>query len=99
MQSYAKYHLDVREVIGTKQPQYVLHQGKEYTFDEYLALIEELNITQYEEDGVEEYEAAVNFLAEDKIVGSWWWFEFTAYCCSEPTWFYREHPSVGRDNV
>lgn len=99
MESYGKSELDVRSLIGTKQPEYVLHQGKEYTFEEYLQLIEELNIEQYEEHEEAEYTAAVNFLAEDRIVGKHWWYEFTSPCCSGPNWWYREHPSVGRDNV
>lgn len=99
MESYGEWHTDVERVVGDKQVQYVLHQDRECTWEEYLQLIRELNISQYEDDPEQEYTATVNFIAEDKIVGEGWWFEFTVVCCGEPSWYYREHPSLNRDQV
>jgi hypothetical protein len=87
---------NIRRIIAPKRPEdvhYILHNDNEYTFDEYEALLLTLNL---EEDS---WLTIVNFLAEDKIVGDWWWFEFTAVCCGDPYWYYREHPSVKRVDV
>lgn len=78
---------------------YVLHQDKEYTFEEYVQLIEALELPADTDSYREEYTFTVNFLAEDNIVGDHWWYEFTQVCCGDPTWYYREHPLVRRDNV
>lgn len=90
---------NVREIIAPKRVedvQYVLHKDNEYTFAEYEALLQPLLSLDYCRD---DWLTIVDFLAEDKIVGDWWWFEFTAVCCTDPYWHYREHPSVKRINV
>ena len=89
----------VREIIAPKTPEdvhYVLHQDNEYTFAEYEALLQPLLSLDYCGD---DWLRIVDFLAEDKIVGDWWWFEFTTVCCGDPGWYYREHPSVKRIDV
>ena len=52
-----------RAPVGDKQVDYVLHQGREYSWGEYLQLIRELNINQYEDDSEQQYTTIVDFLA------------------------------------
>jgi hypothetical protein len=87
---------NIRKVIAPKSSEdvhYILHNNDEYTFEEYEALLLTLDL-----EG-DSWLTIVDFLAEDKIVGDWWWFEFTAVCCCDPGWYYREHPTVKRIDV